>query len=666
MAPYLKKTVVNHRAGLRGFVQRLGVSLGGVYWRGYRGDAMVAAYANSLARRLPIMAILLVLGLAAIQLRYVGTVHWQWLVPGMALSVLTFAQGWHWLPRRVEARSLDRRARDLAWLPLDVGMRVAIAVAWALLLYLTGNESQRTLVQVLLAMLSVVGLFGFAHHPATSTRIVLVSVLPSITVFLYTDGWNALPVSLVLIGVNAALAIVAFSYHADFVRLELSRQQLARRERTAARLADAHSEQALRDALTGGLNRRGILARIKQELADGPTRGAGMQPWLALIDLDGFKHINDTYGHAAGDDVLRAVAARIDTIAGVVAHGRLGGDEFAILFDGALDEAGVGVAAHNLAQAVRQPVAHNNVLLRLHASTGLHRMEGADLGPCLERADAALYKAKARGEGAIVVFGDDDEVALAQRAFLTRRFNDCALDARLRVLYQPFFDNDSGALMGFEAFARWSPDGQTWLAPADFLDLANATGRTGELTRAVLSRALAECEAWRDGLTLAVNLTPRDVTREGAVEALTALVRAAGADPSCILLEMNEKALLGDPRRALAQMQAFHAAGFRLALDDFGAGWSSLSQLRDLPFDMVKIDRALATALTTDPGARAIVSTIVTLAWQLDMECLIEGIETEAQAATARALGIRLMQGYHFSRPASALVAQAMTGRAVA
>ena len=166
-----------------------------------------------------------------------------------------------------------------------------------------------------------------------------------------------------------------------------------------------------------------------------------------------------------------------------------------------------------------------------------------------------------------------------------------------------------------------------------------------------MARALAECRAWESGRTVSINLAPRDVIRAGTAEALAELAQEAGAPPSSIILEVTESSLLRDPRRAEAQLRAFREYGFRIALDDFGAGWSSLSQVHSLPLDMIKIDQGLSRALATDPGARALVGTIVALSWQLGIDCTIEGVEDEPQAATARALGVRLMQGYHFGRP---------------
>ena len=213
---------------------------------------------------------------------------------------------------------------------------------------------------------------------------------------------------------------------------------------------------------------------------------------------------------------------------------------------------------------------------------------------------------------------------------------------------------------------RWSPDGRVWQPPATFMEMAHATGRMGEVTRLVMTRAIEECRPADHRIALSINLSPRDVVRDGLAEALAEITAAAGGDPADLILDVTERALLDDPRRAARQLQSLRDKGFRIALDDFGAGWSSLSQLRDLPLDLIKLNGALAEALPGDPGARAVVGMIVALAWQLGLDCTIKGIETEAQAEAARALGITRMQGFHFGAPDTAAALMAGLQRAVA
>lgn len=633
------------------------------HWRQRPGDAFTQAYALSVSHRAPLLYLVVIFNTALIALRFAGTAPVPLIMLAPLMMGVAANRALHWLPSRVARRPVERLRADLDAMDRLGGWAALLFVAWSLALYPYGDVSQQAMIHFVMAVTMFSAILGMAYAPQTALRLALAFTIPWSLFFLATGNANALSISLVQIFVTGVLLTMTHGQHRDFVRLELSRQLLVRREQQTSELASAHYRQATVDHLTGGKNRRAILARLEAHLAkpEGHAR-----PWLALFDLDGFKHINDTYGHAAGDHVLRTVNSRIGVAFGVTAHGRLGGDEFAILFDGAFDPEAVMAAARTLSCAIREPIAYNSATLRLCGSIGLYRLQGEKASTCLERADAALYKAKELGDGAIVPFGPADETALQRRITVTRQFNDCALEERLRLLYQPIYDFRTARVVGMEALARWSPDGVEWQAPGEFLSIADATGRTGELTRLVLARTLAECRPWETGLEVSINLAARDVVREGLAETIAAIVEEAGASPASVVLEVTERALQLDPKRAAAQLLAFREQGFRIALDDFGAGWSSLSQLRDLPLDRIKLDRALANALSSDPGARAVTGMIVALAWQLGIGCSIEGVETEAQASAARALGIHLMQGYHFGRPEPASTALSAFVRAVA
>jgi predicted signal transduction protein with EAL and GGDEF domain len=218
-------------------------------------------------------------------------------------------------------------------------------------------------------------------------------------------------------------------------------------------------------------------------------------------------------------------------------------------------------------------------------------------------------------------------------------------------------DCDVGRTVAFEALARWSPDGALWLPPTDFIHLAETTGRMGELTSVILAKALRECRVWDYGCSLNVNLSARDILREDAAPWITKLVYDADAPANKIVFEITETALVNDYRRAADNLAKLREMGFRIALDDFGTGQSSLSHVNNLPLDHIKIDQTFARDMTNSDSSRAIVGTIVALARQLRLECIIEGIETPEQQVIARTLGLRMMQGYHFSRPIRALEA---------
>lgn len=649
------------RGCLASRLSRLARAPGG-RWQQREGDNFTLAYAQSLSHRLPLLYLVVVFDLVLVAARF-RTMAPGWLVAvgPVALGSFSLWRAHYWRPLAVAQRSIDTLRHDLktmSWLGSVAGFLMSL---WCMALYVHGDEAGQSFIHYIMAVTLFSGILGLGHSPLTALRIAIATTIPTSGQILFGGHPNAVAVMAVQVVVTTLLLLITNGHHRDFVRLELSRQQLARREREAARLAQENLLQATVDPLTGGLNRRAILARLEEELAETDTARA--PAWLALIDLDGFKHVNDTYGHAAGDAVLAAVANRLEELERVRCFGRLGGDEFAAVLDPALEEDAVRKLAMELSERLRAPVLHGGAVLRLSGSIGVHRLDGQSVRDCLERADAALYKAKELSDGAVVVFSPDDEAELQDRAAVTRLFNDSNLADRLRLVYQPIVDAEGGGVVGFEAFARWSPDGRRWLPPGQFMSLAEATGRTGELTRMVMERALRECPAWEHGRWLSINLGPREVMRGGTADALARLVEDVGAPPHSIILEVTERALLGEPRRAKARLQAFRARGFRIALDDFGAGWSSLSQVHSLPLDMIKIDQELSRALATDPGARTLVGTIISLAWQLGIDCTIEGVEDESQATTARGLGIRLMQGYHLGRPQTAAEALALIGR---
>lgn len=617
-------------------------------YRQRRGDHFIVAYAAHLSQRIPLLYGLVLLASLLLAYRFHGdaptllTVAVPAMVAAFSLQRLV-----HWLPAAVVRRDVAHLRGDLLSMMRLGGLSALVFVGWAVSLYPYGDDAQKSLIHYIVSVVGFCGILCLAEAPTTALFFGIAISLPSTAYFIVNGHPNAVFVSIVQTLLTIMLLVVCNAHHRDFVRLVLSREKIIRRERQAARLAAENLANATFDPLTGALNRRAFLAALDRSMA-----GAAVRPWLALVDLDGFKHINDTYGHAAGDAVLKAVTERIGKQGSTIAHGRLGGDEFALLVDGALSQDQAMAAMKELSRQIAQPIADRDTVLRLSACIGVKRTEGLHVTACLERVDSALYKAKERGEGAVCLFEPDDEIALAERVAITRRFNAADLSESVRLLYQPVWDIEEQRTVGYEALTRWTPDnGATWLSPGKFIPLADATGRSAELTGLVLARALEECRVWQDGQNISINLSPRDILREGAAETIEAVVRKAGAPCNAITLDVTERALMLDLRRAIRNLEEMRALGFHISFDDFGVGWSSLGNIHRLPLDVLKIDRGLTRVLASDPGARAIAGTILTLAWQLEIECVIEGVETEAQADVARALGIRYMQGYRFGRP---------------
>ncbi len=624
---------------------------------GEPNNALIAAYGTNIASRLPMLYCVVIVNIVMLAISFEGSAP-AYLTTWLPISFVAMIcwRSVYWMPSRTRQRRFAAMKRDITLLPVT-GFVLSLGLAtWALTLYGYGNPTQQALVHYITAITCFTGVLGMTHSPATAVAMAISVMVPSSLVFILGDNPNRFLIVPLQIVVSVLLVMITRGHHRDFVSLELSRQNLARRERESAELAQRNHEQATCDPLTGALNRRGILNLFDMTLArrDCPL------PWLALVDLDGFKLINDTYGHAAGDAVLCAVSIRIDGIPEIVAHGRLGGDEFAIVLPGEMTVEEVRGAIEQLVELIARPIPFAGRMLAIRASIGIHRCTSGDVSACLERADVALYKAKETRNAAIGEFTAADEQAMTEKRAITRVFTSADFDRQLSLVYQPVIDCDAGRTVAFEALARWSPDGSESLPPTDFIHLAETTGRMSELTANILTKALNECRAWDYGCSLNINLSARDILREDAAPWITRLVYEADAPANKIVFEITETALVSDYRRAAYNLDKLRQMGFRIALDDFGTGQSSLSHVNNLPLDHIKIDQSFARDIARSHSSRAIIGTIVALARQLRLECIIEGIETPEQQAIARTLGLRMMQGYHFSRPIGA--ADAMAG----
>lgn len=420
--------------------------------------------------------------------------------------------------------------------------------------------------------------------------------------------------------------------------------------------AEELAYRASHDALTGLLNREALLDYLESALAsDSRTSDTSPTVGVLFIDLDRFKMVNDTLGHAAGDDLLRIVVDRIrkvmregDTLA------RLGGDEFIILCEDADAEASMRVA-DRVTKAVAQPVGLGNETAFVSASIGVTVSGPGSTAPSLLRdADVAVYRAKASGRARAVLFSETMRTEVTERFRMERALRQSLEDADLSVVYQPVYSLSGGSLLGFEALVRWEPDGSP-VSPDVFVRLAEDTGLITLLGDVVLAHAavvLAElhCVGATD-LSVSVNVSPIQLSEPGLLERVAQIAEGLDGRPGRLVLEITETALLGDPDAARQQLEALRAHGVRIVLDDFGTGYSSLSTLRGFPLDGFKIDRAFVRELTSNTRDRSIVSAMTELGHALGMFIVAEGAETDADVAAVRALGCDSVQGYALGRP---------------
>jgi diguanylate cyclase (GGDEF)-like protein len=416
------------------------------------------------------------------------------------------------------------------------------------------------------------------------------------------------------------------------------------------------------DMLTGLPNHRVMLDQLKTKLAQ---RGSRIVV-LALVDLDGFREVNDTQGRDGGDALMRHIAERLAAALppGAVL-GRFEDDEFAVILDS--DDV---VAAARLAETLRAALARPIFLeqmWQISAGIGLAQApaDGDSATELSRRAGLALRAAKHAGRGSVQHFEAAIEMEDSEERFMRRELQSAIAAGALDVHYQPVVAAAGGGIVGVEALLRWTHPKRGAIAPSVFIPLAEQSGLMLQLGEFVLRRALADGARW-PGLTVAINLSPLQIRDPKIVHLVGNAMSEAGIASSRVILEVTESVLIDDPHDALSRLDALRGLGVRIALDDFGTGYSSLSYLQRFPFSLLKIDQAFVASLGSTGNAGAIVQSIVTLGHALGMKVLAEGVETDEQRVLLRLAGCDEMQGFLFAKPLPAEAIDRLAARPVA
>jgi diguanylate cyclase (GGDEF)-like protein/PAS domain S-box-containing protein len=465
--------------------------------------------------------------------------------------------------------------------------------------------------------------------------------------FAHTDGtWRYLEMRATNLLDDTTVNGVVFNTH-DATERHLFEEQL--------------EHQAFYDALTGLPNRSLLIDRIEHGLAR--IRRTAGELGIIFLDLDRFKVINDSLGHAAGDRLLVMLGQRLnaclrsgDTVA------RLGGDEFIVLLEDVVSVEDVTAIADRIIAALREPfdldghdafvAASMGIVLSGEAATA-----AADSGELLRHADVALYRAKGMGRGQYVIFDPSMNVFSAERLSLESDLQRAIERGELRLHFQPEVDLLTGDIIGVEALARWQHGQRGLIPPADFIPLAEETGLVIPIGEWVLREACRQARTWLDDwpgrppLTVSVNLSARQFQQEDLIGQIRAALHESGLPPEQLRLEITESVVIQEAGAARETLQRLKELGVRIAIDDFGTGYSSLAYLTRLLADTLKVDRSFVASIGKDERALAIVGAVASLAHALGMNVTAEGIETAEQLDHVRSSGCDNGQGYHFSRP---------------
>jgi diguanylate cyclase (GGDEF)-like protein len=577
----------------------------------------------------------------------------DWPRKALFIALVTIANAWGF----TEALMYTRRRRaghepSATW-PL-LAYAIAMGVAWASITVIGFPSAHHVELRTVIALF-IAGVSATSVVQAASMRVVFwASQVPLVgvtTLVFITDGDRvtrmvglAMPI---YFGVMAML-------HLEVNRTVVSEIELKHaNEDLVADLIDV----AMRDHLTGVASRAAFVERLEAAVASAQRHDHTVG--VIYFDIDRFKIVNDSLGHAAGDELLVELARRVHTVLrpnDVI--GRLGGDEFVVVLEGLGDPYEAVLVARRLLDVVAAPfdLGGRMVLatVSIGVATNLHRKDGA--ADLLRHADAAQYRAKQSGGDRMEVFDIELRRRVLERLDLERELTEGLQRGEIVPFYQPIINLATGEVVGAEALARWKHPTRGLRGAHDFMDLANEVGLIVGVDITVMVQAIRDRVALDEAgvdpsFRMWCNISPRQLTRGNPVERLAAFLETVGCPASAIGVEITETGVLVDVVAAARELAAARRLGVRVALDDFGTGHSSLTLLRDLPIDEVKIDRSFVRDVVDDPADAAIVGGITDLAHRLGLGVIAEGVEDAVQEAALRRLGCERVQGYRYGVP---------------
>lgn len=608
---------------------------------------LVKAQFEVFSRQIPLMYSIVLVNAWALSFLFVGVAP-LWLCVHVPLAFTAICAGrlyvwWrsrHASPTHAEARKALVRTNQFAAL-----MSVTITM-WALALSYYGDQSRINNIAFFMAITGVSVVVCLLHLRSAAFTVALVIAVPFIVRFGLELSPSSIAMAINMLFVTATLLVVVAVQSGHFANAIDARTKLELANRENFRLAN-------RDSLTGLNNRRRFFSRLEEVFERAQAQGRCLA--VGILDLDGFKPVNDLYGHVVGDALLLEVGQRLTELADETVHvSRLGGDEFALIFLDCGDDAALLRKGEELCAALRRPVALADATVRISASMGLAVFpELADNALQLyERADYALYNGKRARRGHATLFTNEHVMQIARSTRLEQVLRDADLKNEITVFFQPIVDSRTGRTVALEALARWTSPVLGDVSPGLFIPVAERAGLVGRLTRILLEKALAAASGWPQDVRLSFNLSANDIGSSEGVVRIVGILSKSGFDPGRVDFEITETAMMYDFEQAKASIETLRQMGCGIALDDFGTGFSSLSQIHALPLTKIKIDRSFVSDIDVTPASYKIVKSLLALSRDMGLDCVVEGVETEEELATLDKLGAQLIQGYYFSPPA--------------
>jgi diguanylate cyclase (GGDEF)-like protein len=614
---------------------------------------LIQAKLAAFSKQIPLLYALLVsntLALAITHMRSAPAVLTVY-IPA-ALSLVCVLRMIQWRRTRHQSWSLEQAARKLnGSIVLSAILGVGFS-AWSLSLFPYGDAYTQGHVAFFMAV-TVIGCVFCLMHVRLAMLIITSVVVVPFTIYLGSTGntvFIAIAINFVIVAV--AIVFMLLVNYRDFEDRINYQKALLAKQAELQDLSDINFRNSNVDILTGLPNRRQFFSELEKRIQSAASCGGRLG--VGIVDLDGFKPINDVYGHPTGDRLLVEVGQRLRQQLGPsVFLARIGGDEFALITEDDASDRDIFGIGERITELLSVPFEVQGTAARIGGSIGFAQFPSAaqDAQALFERADYALYFVKQNDRGNAVIFSPDHEAEIRQASAVAQALVNADLEQELWIAYQPIVDVETSQPVCFEALARWNSPILGQVPPSIFILAAERTGLITQLTPILLRKALAGARQWPDHIRISFNLSTVDIASPLSILKVVSVVEQCGMAPARIDFEITETAVMRNFSAATEALNVLKQLGARISLDDFGTGYSSLSCIRELPLDKVKIDRSFILNIETEQASRLILRTMINLCENLDLDCVVEGIETVKQADILRRENCRYMQGYLFAKP---------------
>lgn len=607
---------------------------------------------EALRRQLPWLYAIMSVNVVGIQLA-AGADNVPSITAATAMLLAIVLRVVHWLRFRSEGLTHGSIRNELRRAFLVAALFCLANLVWSASLYSQLGQNERVEIAMLSGLAAIGASCGLSSFPAAARIPLFLLGIPfGVALCLGPAATQA--------GIGAGLLVLTLINlrmlnvgDATFTRLIASRFTVESEKKNALEAKMQAVEEKRRvtslantDPLTGVANRRGFLSAL-EELDPAERQHLA----LILFDLDGFKPINDTFGHSSGDTILVQVSQRLRTLAGTsLPVARLGGDEFAMVMECAGPGHAVAIAERAIA-VLSRPFSIQGRDTRISASAGISYQGGEDVVEAIRRADIALFDAKRRGRGRASLFSADMEQDVQRRTSIEQALREPGLGDDIVLLFQPIYRLDTMELTSFEALARWRHPELGWISPSEFIPITEQISVLHEFSYDLLKRATAAALEWPDSVQLSFNLSAVQLCSAGTAAKVLETIAEENLDPRRLQIEVTETALLADFELARCNLSKLRRHGIRIVLDDFGEGYSSIRYLREMNFDAVKLDGSLVSTITRPGSGLPLLQGVLALCRAMGQQCVAEHIETEQQVMLLRQLGCRYGQGFHLSPP---------------